>query len=159
MVVLLSLMVVIGMIGLVSASNSAGNGENHEGDTNPGNEHEGDNGEGQQGEDDDTPDAPASADTSSSGDGECHVKLQSPSNYNNTPHGEVIPALYTWQSATLECTAVTTEYCPAPDEFIGAVLCTPERISGEPQSNYWNTAKGQRTLRWLASARAALQDK
>ena len=88
----------------------------------------------------------------------CDVSLQSPQNYNNTPHGEVIPALYTWRSATLECTVVTTEYYPAPGEFVGAVLCSPERISGEPQTNYWNTAKGQRTLRWLASARAASQN-
>ena len=88
----------------------------------------------------------------------CDASMQSPWNYKNTPHGEVIPALYTWQSATLECTVVTTEYYPAPGEFVGGVLCSPERISGEPQSNYWNTAKGQRTLRWLASARAALQD-
>ena len=88
----------------------------------------------------------------------CDASLQSPLNYNDTPHGEVIPALYTWQSATLECTVLTTEYYPEPGDFIGAVLCSPERISGEPQTNYWNTAKGQRTLRWLASARAASQN-
>ena len=88
----------------------------------------------------------------------CDTTLQTPWNYNATPHGEVIPALYTWQSATLKCTVVTTEYYPAPGEFIGAVLCSPERISGELQTNYWNTAKGQRTLRWLASARAASQN-
>jgi len=88
----------------------------------------------------------------------CDTSLQTPWNYNDTPHGEVIPALYTWQSATLECTVMTTEYYPAPGEFVGAVLCSPERISGEPQTNYWNTAKGQRTLRWLASSRASLQN-
>lgn len=72
--------------------------------------------------------------------------------FDNYEIGERIPALYTWILSGTNCEIITTEYYPEPWQHTGLVLCSPEHIKGELNTNFWNTPKGQRILEWKAQS-------
>ena len=70
-----------------------------------------------------------------------------------TQRGDNVPTLYTWAEKNNKYEHHTTLTLPTEGTHTGCVIITPPQIAGEPmvQTNFWNTAKGQRILQWKSN--------